>query len=259
MAENQDPKKQPPEGTPADEAGEKKEKLILDKYKTQEDFIKGHKELERTATQTSQELADAKRELELERQRTRLIDEKQEEIRTARTEEEKKKLELDLERMGKEWVEESKKGPGPMMRGLHRLFDAYISSQGFVKRDDLRRQSDADRRQTDLFNKIRAAHKEDFDELAPKMAEVWGGLDPRTKMYPSEKLLETVYQAAKAGNLPDEAKLREKIIADMRAGHGEGGGEKPPPGEKKTEDEKYTDEVIEEYKKTRIELSEKPK
>jgi len=134
------------------------------------------------------------------------------------------------------------------MRGFHRLFDAYASTQGFVKRDDLKRQSTADRRQTDLFNKVRAAHKEDFDELAPKMAEIWAGLSPQTKMLPSEELLETVYKAAKADNLPDEAKLREKIIADMRAGHGEGGGEKLPPAEEKSD----VDKVIEEHKKTKV-------
>lgn len=78
-------------------------------------------------------------------------------------------------------------------------------------------------------------------------------------MRPSEKLLETVYKAAKAENLPDEAKVREKIIADMKAGHSEGGGEKGPAEEKKSEDEKYTDEVIKEYQKTKVVLSEKPK
>ena len=237
--------KEPPEGTPLKDAGEK---LIFGKYKTLEEAEKAHKEGETKYHEGQTKLAETERLLEVERQRTRLVEEKQEEIRKAKTEEEKKKLELDLERMGKEFVEESKKGPGAMMRGLHRLFDAYMSGQGFVRRDDLKRQSDADRRQTALFNKVRAAHKEDFDELAPKMIEIWAGLPPMTKMRPSEKLLETVYQAAKAGSLPDEAKLREKIIADMRAGHGEGGGEKAPPAEEKSD----VDEIIEEHKKTKV-------
>lgn len=258
MAKDQDPGKQPPEGTPAGEAGKDagKEKLILGKYKTMEEAEKGEKEREAKFTQAHQELADAKRELELERQKSRLVEEKGEQIRKAKTEEEKKRLqqELDqnLERMGKEFVEESKKGPAAMMRGFHRLFDAYASTQGFVKRDDLKRQSDADREQTRLFNKVRAAHKEDFVELAPKMAEIWAGLSPTTKMRPSEKLLETVYKAAKGESLPDEAKLREKIIADMRAGHGEGGGEKLPPAEEKSEDEKTTDKIIETHKKEKV-------
>jgi len=252
--------KEPPEGTPPKDAGEK---LIFGKYKTMEEAEKGEKERETKFTQAHQELADAKRELEIERQKSKLVEEKQEEIRKAKTEEEKQRLqqELDqnLERMGKEFAEESKKGPAAMMRGFHRMFDAYASTQGFVKRGDLKRQSVADRKQTDLFNKVRAAHKEDFEELAPKMVEIWAGLPPETKMRPSKELLETVYQAAKAKNLPDEAKLREKIIADMRAGHGESGGEKLPPGEKKSEDEKYTDDVIKEYKKTKVVLSEQPK
>ena len=250
MAENQYPGKEPPEGIPPGEAGKDadEEKLILGKYKTMEEAEKGEKEREAKFTQAHQELADAKRELELERQKTRLIEEKQEEIRKATTEEEKKKLEQDLEQMGKELAEESKKGPAAMMRGFHRIFDAYISSQGFVKRDELRHQSDADREQTRIFNKVQAAHKEDFNKLAPKMAEIWAGLSPETKMRPSEKLLETVYKAAKAENLPDEAKLREKIIADMRAGHTEGGGEIPPPAGKKSD----VDEIIEEHKKTKV-------
>lgn len=254
MAEDQHPEKQPPEGTPAEKAGKEadEKKLILGKYKTIEEAEKGEKEREAKFTQAHQELADAKRELELERQKRKEIQEKQGQIKKARTEEEKQRLqqELDqnLERMGKEFVEESKKGPAAMMRGLHRLFDAYISTQGLVKRDDLKRQSDADREQTEIFNKVKAAHKEDFDELAPKMAEIWTTLSPETKMRPSEKLLETVYKAAKAENLPDEAKLKEKIIADMKAGHGEGGGEKPPPAEEKSD----VDEIVKEYKKTKV-------
>lgn len=248
--------KEPPEGTPPKDAGEK---LIFGKYKTLEEAERAHKEGETKYHEGQTKLADTERQLETERQRTRLVGEKQEEIRKAKTEEEKKKLELDLEQMGKEFAEESKKGPAAMMRGFHRLFDAYASTQGFVKRDDLKRQSDADREQTREFNKVRAAHKEDFDELAPKMIEIWATLPPETKMRPSEKLLETVYKAAKSESLPDEAKLKEKIIADMKAGHGEGGGEKLPPDEKKTEDEKYTDDVVKEYQKTKVKLSEKPK
>jgi len=258
MAEHQDPGKEPQkEGIPPGEAG--KEKLIFGKYKTLEEAEKAFKEGESKYHEGQQKLSDTERLLEAEKQRTRLIEEKQGEIRKAKTEEEKKRLELDLDRMGKELHAESQKGPAGTVRGLYRLFDAYASTQGFVKRDDLKRRSDATRRQTDIFNKVRAAHKEDFDELAPKMIEIWEGLSPEMKMRPSEKLMETVYKAAKGESLPDEAKLREKIITDMRAGHGEGGGEKPPPEEKKTEDEKYTDEVIKEYKKTKIELSEKPK
>lgn len=265
MAKVQDPSKKPPEGTPSSEAGKDAgdEKLILGKYKTMEEAEKGEKEREAKFTQAHQDLATAKKELELERQKTRLVEEKQEEIRKAKTEEEKQRLqqELDqnLERMGKEFVEESKKGPAAMMKGFHRMFDAYASTQGFVKRDDLKRQSAADRKHTELFNRVRATHKEDFDELTPKMIEIWDGLPPETKMRPSEKLLETVYQAAKAKNLPDEAKIREKIIADMKAGHGEDRGDRPSPEEKKSEDEKYTDEVIKEYKKTKVVLSEQPK
>jgi len=263
MAGDQDPSKKPPEGTPSSEVGETDKKLFFKKYETKEEAEKAWEERDKKFTEGQQELADAKRELELERQKNRLVAEKQEGIRKAQTEEEKQRLqqELDqnLERMGKEFAEESKKGPKEMMRGFHRLFDAYVSTQGFVKRGDLKRQSEADRRQTDLFNRVKAAHKEDFEELAPKMAEIWEGLSPQTKMLPSEKLLETVYQAAKAESLPDEAKIREKIIADMRAGHGEGGGEKLPPEEKKSEDDKYTDDVIKEYKKTKVVLSEQSK
>ena len=257
MAKDQDPGKQPPEGTPAGEAGKDagKEKLIFGKYKTKEEAEKAFKEGETKYHEGQTKLAETEKLLEIERQRTRLVEEKQEEIKKATTEEEKKKLEQDLEQMGKEFAEESKKGPAAMMRGLHRLFGAYISTQGLVKRDDLKRQSDADREQTGIFNKIRAAHKEDFDKLAPKMIEIWAGLSPETKMRPSEKLLETVYKAAKSESLPDEAKVREKIIADMKAGHGEGGGEKPPPAGKKSD----VDEIIEEYKKTKITLSEQPK
>lgn len=248
--------KEPPEGTPPKDAGEK---LIFGKYKTLEEAEKAHKEGETKYHEGQQKLSETEKLLEAERQRTKLVEEKQEEIRKAETEEEKKKLEQDLEQMGKEFAEESKKGPAAMMRGFHRMFDAYLSTQGLVKRDDLTRQSDADRRQTEVFNKVRSAHKEDFDGLAPKMAEIWATLPPETKMRPSEKLLETVYKAAKSESLPDEAKVREKIIADMKAGHGEGGGEKLPPEEKKSEDEKYTDEVIKEYQKTKVVLSEKPK
>ena len=254
MAEEQKtntPGKQPPEGTPAPEAGKdagKEKELFFKKYETKEEAEKAWEERDKKFTEGQQELAETKRQLEAERRRTGLIGEKQEEIRKARIEEEKKKLELDLERIGKEVREEAKKGPAGTMRGLFRAFDAYISTQGLVKRDDLKRQSDADQRQTELFNKVRAAHKEDFDELAPKMVEIWRGLDPMTKMRPSEKLLETVYKAAKAESLPDEAKLREKIIADMRAGHGEGAGEKSPPAGEKSD----VDEIIEEHKKTKV-------
>jgi len=262
MAKDQDPGKEPQkEGTPPGEAGKDagKEKLIFGKYKTLEEAEKAFKEGEIKYHEGQQKLSETERLLEVERQRAKLVEEKQEQIRAAKTEEEKKRLEQDLERMGKEFVEESKKGPAAMMRGLHRLFDAYVSTQGLVKRDDLKRKSDAERRQTDLFNKVRAAHKEDFDELAPKMIEIWNGLSPMTKMQPSQKLLETVYKAAKAENLPDKEKIREEIIADMRAGHGEDGGEKPLPEEKKSEDEKYTDEVIKEHQKTKVVLSEQPK
>ncbi len=261
MVEDQHPDKKPPEGTPSSEAGQegKDKDLFFGKYKTKEEAEKAFKEGETKFHDGQTELAETKKQLETERQRTRLVEEKQEEIRKAKTEEEKKKLEEDLEQMGKEFAEESKKGPAAMMRGFHRIFDAYISGQGFVKRDELRHQSEADRTQTNIFNKVRAAHKEDFDELGAKMEEIWAKLPPQTKMRPSEELLETVYKAAKAESLPDEAKLREKIIDDMRAGHGEGGGEKPAPEEKKSEDDKYTDEVIKEHKKTKIVLSEQPK
>ena len=250
MAENQYPGKEPPEGTPPGEAckeAEKKE-LFFGKYKTKEEAEKAFKEGEAKYHEGQTKLAETERQLEAERQRTRLVEEKQEEIRKAKTEEEKKKLDEDLEQMGKEFAEEAKKGPAAMMRGFHRLFDAYASGQGFVKRDDLKRQSDADREQNKIFNKVQAAHKEDFKKLAHKMAEIWAGLSPETKMRPSEKLLETVYKAAKAENLPDEAKLREKIIADMRAGHTEGGGEKPPPAEEKSD----VDKIVEEHKKTKV-------
>jgi len=255
MAGDQDPGSKPPEGTPASKAGDAGgEKLIFGKYKTIEEAEKAHKEGETKYHEGQQKLSETEKLLEIEKQRTAIVEQKQEEIRQAKTQEEKKKLEQDLDQIGIEFRKEADKSPGSMIRGFHRIIDAYIATQGFVRKDDLKRRSAASQKQTDIYNRVRAAHKEDFDELAPKIIEIWKGLPPQTRMLPSEKLMETIYKAAKAENLPDEAKIREKIIADMRAGHGEGGGEKLTT-EKKSESEKETDAIVAAHKGTKVNLT----
>lgn len=231
--------KKPPEGTPSSEAG--KEKLLAGKYKSAEELEKGYQELQTKYTQDMQRKAETEQALTDFRAKLK-------ETGIRQTEEEKQRLEQDMEAMGKEFSEEAKKGPKEMMRSLYKLIEAHPSVEAAVKRGELKRKTEEDQKATKIFNEFRDGHKDDFDKLKPEMAKIWAELPAKSKV---PEMLETVYKAAKADAFPSEEALRKKMAEEAKAGTTQVGGEKPKP-EIKSKDNKDIDAVIEVHKKAKI-------
>lgn len=234
MAEKKIPQTEPGDkGTPQDEP------KFFGKYKTKKEAEQAYKELEHKLGEQGAELGAARKALEEEKKRIKQIED-------AKAEEEKKVTEEEYKAMSKEFVENMRKDP---MGTLDRYIRSHPSVANRVTIQDLKRKEEQEKKNREAYEKFREAHKEDFDKLKSKMAEIWGKLPLENR---KPEMLEIVYKAAKAESLPDEAKLREKIIEDMKAGHSEGGSETPPEKKEKDEADKATDEIIEAYKGSKV-------
>lgn len=248
MAENQNPKQKPDEGTPSAAAGEEgqdQSKLFLGRYKTLEEAEEGFKELEMKLREQGTEKNEAKRKLEeYERQRVA--------VRQAQTEEERKQEQEKLDDLGKQFAERFKKGPGEMMRAFYDLIETHPSVAGALTPEYLRRQAERDKKGRALFAKVASHHKEDWKELEPIMSERWNKLPLHIRQNPDEEILETIYLAAKAlKGKTSEEKEREEAEAE-KAGLSQGIGGEPGKKDKRSETEKTVDRVVSQYKKDQV-------
>lgn len=229
MAEEAKPNtsvQKPPEGTPAGGAGDEqgKEKLYAGKYKTIEDWEKGTKELEEKLRTQGQEKNTALEEKVASDKKLEGMLDQQKKVAEAQTEEQRKVEGEKLKALGTEFSERFKKGPEEMMRAFDDLIRTHPSVTGALRRTDIEAQQTESLRQQNLFNKVAAKHKDDWEGLKSKMGEIWNGLSPATRAKPDEKLMETVYKAAKAEVMPTLEQLQKAAAEKEKAGSGQGVG-----------------------------------
>jgi len=228
--------------TPDTGTGEKKEeKLLAGKYKDVDTLVKSYKEAERKITEQGQELARLNKlikNFEAERlASTKLSEQKMLEAQKAKAMERRKAL---VEKM-KEAFDRERGSPEKALEVIDEVIREHPYVRGSLPREEYERQLQETLAGRAAISKLAAEHK-DFEELKPKMAELWSKLPMEAR---KPEMLETIYFAAKGLSEPE---LRKKILEEVRAGYTPGTGIREP-SKPSPEEEKMVNAVVEEYKK----------
>lgn len=143
------------------------------------------------------------------------------------------------------------KSPLEALAFMEKLIEEKQTGGGFMKRADYDKKLTDDETASKEYNRVRGTgdpekkeQQKEFDALKPVMNELWGKL-PKEAKVPS--MIETMYLAAKAKSAPN---LREKILADIKGGTGQPSGG-PSPEDKRTEDDKIIDGIVDQAEKDR--------
>jgi len=211
--------------------------LYAGKYKTVEEMEAGIKEAERKISELGEKKAAADKAL---MEHISLINK----LKAADAEKlEKKKAEERKAKVAR-FRAAFEKDPESALETIEMLVDDKINQAGVMKHSDYDAKLKQERAAVTTFNKVRSAHKEDFDALRPEMAKLWARLPEKARV---PEMLETIYLAAKATASPS---LKEKIISDLKATHTVAPGGVSPE-DKRTEEEKMTDDIIKAHEVTR--------
>lgn len=243
----------PPVGTPPGGAGEQgKDKLWAGRYKTPEEMERAILAGDKKVQESGREKNLANERAEASEKRVKEIQDQQKKVTEAQTEEQRKQEEERLKVLGLEFSKRFGEGPVEMMRAFDDLIKSHPSVTGALRRTDVEANKKEGDRQKALFDLVAGKHKEDWEGLVPKMREIWEGLSLKIRQNPDEKIIETVYKAAKVelmpslGQLKKEAEdLKKKEAEKEKAGFGQDVGS----GEAKPEKKDRVDAIIEQRQK----------
>lgn len=223
--------------------------LYAEKYKTIEEMEKGVKEAEQKITELGQGKSLSDKALKEFRE---LIVKRETETKAGKETDEEIK---EKERRGKLALELKEAWETDPVKALEFLEKRIKEGQtGVMTKGDYEAKLERDRVQNVEYNRVRGTGDpskgikpdeeriKEFDALKPVMSEIWDKLPDKAKV---PEMMETVFFAAKAKASPE---LKDKLIKDLKAGTTQKGGVSPA-GEKKTEDEKTIDGIIDQAEK----------
>lgn len=221
--------------------------LYAGKYKTVGDMEKGIKEGEQKITELGQ--AKSTSTAAISELRSRMV--KAREGSKADTEADKLARRQALAtRLKASW----EKDPLTALGFLEELIESKHSDSRVVDEAGRKKKADIDTESAKEYDRVRGTDVEgkeeqqkEFDKLKPAMKEIWSKMPKEAKV---SGMIETVYLAAKAQDAPN---TRAKLLADIKAGTSQPGGG-PSPEDKRTEDDKILDKIVDQSKKDHIKL-----
>jgi len=134
-----------------------------------------------------------------------------------------------------------------------------IKGQGYVKKEDLDKQSDRDRTEEDNYNRFVSSHN-DFEKVRSTFTKLWNELPANKKDTSS---LELIYKAAKGEMATERAKnfdkenedMRANLIQEMREKATLSGGRKIKTKKELEADEKEVNSIVEAHRSSKVSLT----
>lgn len=215
--------------------------LYAGKYKTVEEMEKGYSEAGKKITELGQTGAEKDKTI-VE------LTGKADETRKAASDVEKEEAVAARKERAVKLKQAWDKSPEDALEFMESLIDEKQSGAGLMKRADYEKKLTDDDTATKEYNRVRGTgdseKEKEFDTLKPAMGQIWAKLPKEAKV---PNMIETVFLAAQAKGAPA---LKEKILAGIKAGHGQPPGG-PSPEDKRTEDDKIIDGIVKQADKDR--------
>lgn len=134
-----------------------------------------------------------------------------------------------------------------------------IRGQGFVKREELDKETDASKADEKAFNDFVASH-EDFEKVRPTFTKLWNKLPPEERKTSS---LELIFKAAKGEmatanpvNLEEEKeKMRKELIQEMKEKATLSGGRKIRTKKEVEADDKTVEDILEAHRSSKVSIN----